>query len=173
MKIVERACVCMVLAVVALAASGTGRLRALSSDTELDYFRVNAVTEDGVELEWATSSEAGSLSFKIYRATSADGFRQVVYETPAAGGFGVQTSYIYFDYSPDEGSYWYWVADVNAQGVEQALTTPIKADYGVSGQGYPPPPADDLTPTPSPPPTDPSDQGPMGYQVYLPMLGRD
>lgn len=152
MKALQSVLLCTTLAVMALLGGGSGASQALSSDTELAYFRVAAVTAEGIALEWATASEAGSLAFRIYRATEPGGYRAVVFETPATGGPGLPATYTFVDKDVETGTYWYWVADVNAQGVEQALTTVLAADYGLGGQELP---------------------VPAGWRYYLPMLEKN
>lgn len=84
----------------------------------LIYFRVDYVGDGTVDLSWATEWEDNNYGFNIYR--SEDNYlehKELVHFEPAFGGSGGHT-YYYTDTPPDEGPYWYWLSDIDNNGVE-------------------------------------------------------
>lgn len=104
---------------------------AQSSDTELAYFQVTDIDGGIATIEWGTISEAGAVGFKVYRSTEPDGYRAPIAFEQAVGAPSTATSYAITDDLAPDSTYWYWLADVNVFGVEQALTTPITISTGL------------------------------------------
>ncbi len=107
------------------------KAQALSSDTELAYFQVTSIENGVATLEWGTISEAGAVGFKVYRSTAVDGYRAEIAFENAVGAPSTPTSYAITDTLEPGSTHWYWLADVNTFGVEQALTTPISVVTGL------------------------------------------
>jgi hypothetical protein len=103
-----------------LAGSGTiNNIRFISEPTavELLYFRVERPTGGEVILSWATAAEIDNLGFYIYRSSTPklDDAESIHFE-PAGGGTAGH-AYTFTD-SPGEGSWWYWLSDIDTHGVE-------------------------------------------------------
>jgi hypothetical protein len=87
---------------------------------ELLYFSVRG---DGqtVVLNWATAQEVDNYGFTLHRA-SVDDFAQaeLIHFEPSAiqGGTGSGATYDYVDTPPVDGRWWYWLADIDTQGIE-------------------------------------------------------
>lgn len=131
-----------------LAPASVAQGQGLPADTELAYFEVSSLENGIATLEWGTISEAGAVGFKIYRANALDGYRTPIVYTAAAGAPSTPTSYVVTDTLQAGTTTWYWLADVNVFGVEQALTTPISVATGLQ----------------------PVDQ-PLTYRMYFPFVG--
>ncbi len=82
-----------------------------------------------VALNWATAAEVDNYGFNLYRA-NVDNFAQaeLIRFEPSAiqGGTGGGATYGTQDTPPGQGTWWYWLADVDTQGV-QTLHTPSVA----------------------------------------------
>jgi hypothetical protein len=107
------------------------KAQALPADTELAYFELVGIEGTVATLEWETISEAGAVGFKVYRSTESDGYRTPIAIVPAVGDPSSSTTYAITDTLESGVTHWYWLADVNTQGVEQALTTPISVSTGL------------------------------------------
>ena len=87
---------------------------------ELLYFVVSQ-KEQTVVLDWATAEEVDNYGFNLYRAP-VDDFAQagLIHFEPAAiqGGAGSGATYRYIDTPPVQGIWWYWLADVDTQGMQ-------------------------------------------------------
>jgi len=103
-----------------LAGSGTiNNIRFVTQPTavELLYFRVNRPAGGDVNLSWATAAEIDNLGFYIYRASSLNlGDAERIHFEPAGGG-SAGHAYSFTD-SPGEGSWFYWLSDIDTHGVE-------------------------------------------------------
>ncbi len=103
-----------------LAGSGTiNNIRFVTQPTavELLYFRVNRPAGGDVNLSWATAAEIDNLGFYIYRASTMNlGDAERIHFEPAGGGSAGRT-YSFTD-SPGEGSWYYWLSDIDTHGVE-------------------------------------------------------
>jgi uncharacterized repeat protein (TIGR01451 family) len=91
-------------------------IRDAPTPVELLYFRAVA-EEAAVRLEWATAAEVDTRGFRIYRAPDASpGDRQAIAYIPATGP---GSTYSHVDRDVTENRvYWYWLADVDADGDE-------------------------------------------------------
>jgi hypothetical protein len=103
-----------------LAGSGTvNNIRFFSDSTavELLYFRVERPAGGEVTLNWATAAEIDNLGFYIYRSPSSkfDDAERIHFE-PAGGGTAGHT-YTFTD-DPGDGSWWYWLSDIDTHGKE-------------------------------------------------------
>jgi hypothetical protein len=86
---------------------------------KLLYFRVGGVSGQTVTLEWATGSEVDNFGFRLYRAASADFAQaQEITFVPAASTGATGAQYNYTDTAPDDGAWYYWLVDVDTNGVE-------------------------------------------------------
>jgi hypothetical protein len=93
------------------------RLHAEPTAVELLYFRVNRPAGGDVNLSWATAAEVDNLGFYIYRASTINlGDAERIHFEPAGGGSAGHT-YGFTD-SPGEGSWYYWLSDIDTHGVE-------------------------------------------------------
>ncbi len=103
-----------------LAGSGTvNNIRFVAQPTavELLYFRVERPAGGDVNLSWATAAEIDNLGFYIYRGSTLNlGDAERIHFEPAGGGSAGHT-YSYTD-SPGEGSWFYWLSDIDTHGVE-------------------------------------------------------
>jgi uncharacterized repeat protein (TIGR01451 family) len=104
-----------------------------STAVELLYFRVNSVDNPQVHVGWATAAEIDNFGFKLYRAPVDDFSRgQLIHFEPSSiGGAGPGATYEYVDSVPAEGVWWYWLADLDTQGVE-TVHGPISAGVGAA-----------------------------------------
>lgn len=95
---------------------------------ELLYFRVDPLSDRQMSLKWATAVELDNFGFNLYRAPVNDRAQASVvhFEPAAAQGGGSGATYSYVDTAPDDGTWWYWLADVDTQGRE-AFHAPINA----------------------------------------------
>ena len=87
---------------------------------ELLYFMVtwNGQT---VLLNWATAEEIDNYGFNLYRAPVDDfSLAQLIHFEPSAiqGGTGSGATYRYLDMPPVQGTWWYWLADIDTQGIQ-------------------------------------------------------
>ena len=84
---------------------------------ELLYFTVERSVSGVVDLNWATAAEIDNLGFYIYRSTVMD-LEQAerIHFEPAGGGSAGHT-YSYSE-TPGEGSWFYWLSDIDTNGVE-------------------------------------------------------
>ncbi len=95
---------------------------------ELLYFLADRNGES-VVLQWATAQEVNNYGFSLYRAP-VDDFTQaeLIHFEPSAmrGGTGSGATYRYLDTPALYGKWWYWLADIDTQGV-QTLYNPSVA----------------------------------------------
>jgi len=102
---------------------------------ELLYFRVGGTAGPQVRLEWATAVEIDTFGFRLYRAPVADFARAeaVVFVPSEARGGGA--TYVYTDTVPYDGTWWYWLADVDTSGGE-TVHGPVSAVVGPAALPY-------------------------------------
>lgn len=85
---------------------------------DLLYFRVTNITERKAQLEWATAAEINNYGFNLYRSPSSNiSIAEKIHFEPAAGGLGGNT-YSYTDTIPGVGTWWYWLSDIDTNGLE-------------------------------------------------------
>ena len=102
---------------------------------ELLYFRVGRTLGMQVRLEWATAVEIDTFGFRLYRAPVADFARaQAVAFVPSEARGGGAT-YVYTDTVPYDGTWWYWLADVDTSGGE-TVHGPVRAVVGTAALPY-------------------------------------
>lgn len=90
---------------------------------------------DKVTLAWETGAEIDNAGFNLYRADS-DSSPQVRVNDQllAARGQGMGASYAYEDGSLDQGSYFYWLEDVDFTGM-RTLHGPVQVRVEDAGAG--------------------------------------
>ena len=95
---------------------------------ELLYFRADRLSGRQMRLKWATALEVDNFGFNLYRANVDDlGHASLIHFEPAVTqGSGSGATYVYIDTAPYDGTWWYWLADVDTQGHE-TLHAPINA----------------------------------------------
>ena len=74
-----------------------------------------------VLLNWATAEEIDNYGFNLYRARVDDfSLAQLIHFEPSAiqGGTGSGATYRYLDMPPVQGTWWYWLADIDTQGIQ-------------------------------------------------------
>ncbi|MFZ1627314.1 MAG: ice-binding family protein [Anaerolineae bacterium] len=74
-----------------------------------------------VLLNWATAEEIDNYGFNLYRAPVDDfSLAQLIHFEPSAiqGGTGSGATYRYLDMPPVQGTWWYWLADIDTQGIQ-------------------------------------------------------
>ncbi len=90
------------------------------SAVELLYFVVSRNRQTAV-LDWATAEEIDNYGFNLYRAP-ADAFAQaeLIHFEPSAiqGGTGSGATYRYLDTPPVDGTWWYWLTDIDTRGIQ-------------------------------------------------------
>lgn len=88
---------------------------------ELLYFVVSRNGQTTVVLNWATAEEVDNYGFNLYRAP-VDDFAQaeLIHFEPSAiqGGTGSGATYRYLDTPPLQGTWWYWLADIDTHGTQ-------------------------------------------------------
>ena len=103
-----------------LQGSGTiNNIRLFSEPTavELLNFDIDRSVTGEVNLNWATAAEIDNLGFYIYRASVMDlSQAERIHFEPAGGGSAGHT-YSYME-TPGEGSWFYWLSDIDTNGVE-------------------------------------------------------
>ena len=103
-----------------LQGSGTiNNIRLFSEPTavELLYFNVDRTVAGEVDLSWATAAEIDNLGFYIYRASVMDKAQaERIHFEPAGGGSAGHT-YSFTD-TPGTGSWFYWLSDIDTNGLE-------------------------------------------------------
>jgi hypothetical protein len=87
---------------------------------EILYFWVS---RDGqtVVLNWATAQEVDNYGFTLHRAPVDDfALAEFVHFEPSAiqGGTGSGATYDYVDTPPVAGRWWYWLVDIDTQGIQ-------------------------------------------------------
>lgn len=107
-------------------ATHTGMLGAPA--TSLDYFRaVQAGSGVSVILEWATLNEYDTLGFNLYRQAdgqAAPGERLNAYLIAGCGGCPGGATYAFVDMTILVGTpYYYWLGDVDINGIERFHAT--------------------------------------------------
>lgn len=100
---------------------------------ELLYFRALPL-EDGARLEWATAVEIDNFGFNIYRMLDEGLPRMDLVGFVPSEAHGGGATYVYVDATPGDGLWWYWLADVDTNGVE---TFQGLAGVVVSAGAYP------------------------------------
>jgi hypothetical protein len=93
------------------------RFHAEPTAVELLYFKVDRPLNGEVNLSWATAAEIDNLGFYIYRGSTAkiEDAERIHFE-PAGGGSGGH-NYAFTD-TPGDGSWWYFLSDIDTHGVE-------------------------------------------------------
>ncbi len=105
---------------------------------ELLYFMVGS---DGqtVVLNWATEEEVDNYGFNLYRAPVSD-FSQaelIHFEpTDIQGGTGSGTTYRHLDTPPVQGTWWYWLADIDTHDVQTIHNPPVAITVPLHVQIY-------------------------------------
>jgi hypothetical protein len=93
------------------------RFNAEPTAVELLYFRVDRPIAGQVHLSWETAAEIDNLGFYIYRGSTSNlGEAEQIHFEPAGGGSAGHT-YSFTD-TPGSGSWWYWISDIDTNGVE-------------------------------------------------------
>jgi len=98
---------------------------------ELLYFRVGEVTGREVTLEWATAVEVDNFGFNLYRAAEPDRSRAALVAFVPSQAHGGGATYAYNDTVPDDGVWWYWLADVSTSG-EETFHGPVSGAVGTA-----------------------------------------
>ncbi|MCX7939316.1 MAG: hypothetical protein N2545_07745, partial [Thermoflexales bacterium] len=97
----------------------------------LRAFYVASINGRRVTLAWETETERDNFAFHIYRAPTND-FAQAVRVgiMPAAMGGTSGASYTFEDEVPNDGVWWYWLADVDTSGRKTVHEPPVRAEVG-------------------------------------------
>ncbi|WP_420631305.1 SdrD B-like domain-containing protein [Candidatus Leptofilum sp.] len=93
----------------------------------LTSFTATNLGNQQVRISWTTESEVDNFGFRIYRSSSNSfGSATEVHFEPTAvpGGTGPGANYSYVDDVPDNGTYYYWLVDVETDG-DTAVHGPI------------------------------------------------
>lgn len=120
-----------------LQGSGTiNNIRLFSEPTavELLYFDVERSLSGEVSLSWATAAEIDNLGFYVYRSSVMDiSQAERIHFEPAGGGSAGHT----YSYSevPGEGSFFYWISDIDTNGVE-TFHLPSKQSAGYENKSF-------------------------------------
>lgn len=88
---------------------------------ELISFIVRKSAEDEATVEWETGQESDNFGFRVMRASTDDFDDAVQIEfvpTSIIGGNGPGATYSYVDSGLDEGTYTYWLVDVDTEATE-------------------------------------------------------
>jgi len=116
-----------------LAGSGTvNNIRFFAEPTAVTllYFDVDRSVTGEVKLSWATASEKNNLGFYIYRASVMDMTQAERIHFEQAGGGSAGHTYSHTD-NPGEGTWFYWLSDIDTYGVEKIHLPSIQnAGYG-------------------------------------------
>jgi uncharacterized repeat protein (TIGR01451 family)/fimbrial isopeptide formation D2 family protein len=102
---------------------------------ELLYFRVGGTAGPQVRLEWATAVEINTFGFRLYRAPVADFARKEAVAFVPSEARGGGATYVYTDTVPYDGTWWYWLADVDTSGGE-TVHGPVRAVVGTAALPY-------------------------------------
>jgi uncharacterized repeat protein (TIGR01451 family)/fimbrial isopeptide formation D2 family protein len=102
---------------------------------ELLYFRVGGTVGPQVRLEWATAVEINTFGFRLYRAPVADFARAEAVAFVPSEARGGGATYVYTDTVPYDGTWWYWLADVDTSGGE-TVHGPVRAVVGPAALPY-------------------------------------
>lgn len=103
-----------------ITATVTDTVSSTPTAVELLYFRADRLLGQQVRLQWATASEVDNFGFNLYRANVADLAQAslIHFEPAVAQGSAPGATYIYADTAPSDGTWWYWLADVDTTGRE-------------------------------------------------------
>ena len=102
---------------------------------ELLYFRVGGTVGPQVRLEWATAVEIDNFGFRLYRAPVADFARAEAVAFVPSEARGGGATYVYTDTVPYDGTWWYWLADVDSQ-MQETVHGPVRAVVGTVALPY-------------------------------------
>jgi len=102
----------------------------LPTAVELLYFRAHPLSDQQVQLTWATALEVDNFGFNLYRANVNDlavarAGGPIHFEPAVTQGSGSGATYTYVDTAPVAGSWWYWLSDVDTFGFETFHGTPV------------------------------------------------
>ena len=86
---------------------------------ELLSFKASKASDSSIKVYWVTGSEIDNFGFKIWRSETGDfsNGKQVHFETSSIVS-GPGTAYTYIDSGLAEGTYTYWLIDVETTGTE-------------------------------------------------------
>jgi protocatechuate 3,4-dioxygenase beta subunit len=96
----------------------------------LSSFSAVQLSGHDVEVRWTTESEVDNFGFNLYRSAtiSFSGATQIHFEpTAVPGGSGPGTNYSYVDTVPQDGTWYYWLVDVDTSG-NTDLHGPVSVD---------------------------------------------
>ena len=96
----------------------------------LTSFTATSIGSQQVRVDWVTESEVDNFGFRLYRSSSNSfaGATQIHFEpTAVPGGSGPGASYSYTDTVPANGTYYYWLEDVETDN-DTALHGPISVE---------------------------------------------
>jgi len=107
---------------------------------KLLYFKVSAVNETGIALEWATSMEKDFSHFEVQRASSDLNF-SVIGIVEGRGSLQAKTVYSLLDNSPVSGKNYYRLKAVDVDGSSEYFTVIVAEWSGSLGLSLYPNPA--------------------------------
>jgi hypothetical protein len=85
---------------------------------ELKSFKISAIDEVLVKVDWETTTEIDNFGFNLYRSQGRSSAQaELIHFEPAAGGLGGH-HYEYTDILPANGQWYYWLSDVDTNGKE-------------------------------------------------------
>ncbi len=94
-------------------------------------FTASNIGNQQVRINWVTGSETDNFGFRLYRGNSSSfaGASQIYFEAAAisGGGDAPGASYSFVDDVPSNGTYYYWLEDVDTGG-DTALHGPISVE---------------------------------------------
>ena len=89
-----------------------------------------------VTLRWITESELNNEYFNLYRSGNCDSGYEVIAQIAGNGTTCLRNEYTYIDYQVSNGcTYYYKIADVDINGVEEFAEYTISATPGGIGSG--------------------------------------
>lgn len=85
---------------------------------ELESFKVSAIDDVNVKVDWETAAEIDNFGFNLYRSQERSSAQaELIHFEPAAGGLGGH-HYEYNDVLPASGQWYYWLSDIDTNGRE-------------------------------------------------------
>ncbi len=91
-------------------------------------------TNSSIELSWVSANEIDIIGYNLYRATTPDGARSLVYQTQAnQSGSMIGDEYGYSDLDVQPGvTYTYWLEVLQIDGLVETVE-PVSANLALAG----------------------------------------
>lgn len=103
-----------------------------SSPTAVSLISFSAVKSGAkrTKLTWSTATEINTAAFRLLRSTSSDiNLSSVVNMTSSNGGPTTGAAYTVYDQVPDNGTYYYWLQEIETDSSMEIISGPIVVHF--------------------------------------------